>query len=95
MSSPRIVGTANEENAVSRAGSKRSIALSRPSDATWIEVVELLAAALVAPRELARQRQEALHELLARGGIARAVVADQQPPVLLRTRGALVGRRIC
>ena len=34
------------------------------------EVVELLAAALVAPRELARQRQEALHELLARGRIA-------------------------
>ena len=35
LSSPRIVGTANDENAVSRAGSKRSIALSRPSDATW------------------------------------------------------------
>ena len=59
------------------------------------QVVELLAAALVAARELARQRQEALDELLARGRIALAVVADEQPPVLLRTRGALVGRRIC
>ena len=31
-----MVGTANDEKAVSRAGSKRSIAFSNPSEATWI-----------------------------------------------------------
>ena len=91
MSSPRIVGTANDENAVSRAGSKRSIAFSSPSEATWIEVVELLAAALVAPRELARERQEALDEQLPRGRIALEVVARHEPAILLRPRGPVLG----
>ena len=59
------------------------------------QIVELLAAALVAARELARERQEALHELLARGRVTLAVVAHEQAPVLLRANGALVGRRIC
>ena len=36
LSSPSMVGTAYEENAVSRAGSKRSIALMSPSVATWM-----------------------------------------------------------
>jgi hypothetical protein len=48
------------------------------------EVVELLAAALIAAGELARERKEARHELLACGRIALAVVADQQPAVLAR-----------
>ena len=69
MSSPRIVGTANEENAVSRFGSKRSIAFSSPSEATCVEVVDRLAAALVAARELAGQRQEALDERRACGRV--------------------------
>ena len=60
------------------------------------QVVERLAAALVAPRKLARQRQEALHERLARGGIAVAVVALEQPPVLTGA-GRTIDRagRIC
>ena len=48
--------------------------------------------ALVAARELARQRQEALHQLLARRRVALLVVADQQPPVLARAAaGAALG----
>ena len=53
------------------------------------EVVERLPAALVAAGELARQRQEALDELLARRDVAVAVVADQQAPVLLRAQRPL------
>ena len=88
MSSPRIVGTANDENAVSRAGIEAVDRLEQAERRDLDEVVELLAAALVAPRELARERQEALDELLARGRVALAVVADEQPPVLLRARAA-------
>ena len=36
LSSPRMVGTAKLENAVSRLGSKRSIAFSSPRLATWM-----------------------------------------------------------
>jgi hypothetical protein len=53
------------------------------------EVVERLAAALVAARELARERQEALDERLASRGIAVAVVALQQALVLARPNRAL------
>ena len=77
-----MVGTANDENAVSRAGSKRSIAFSSPSDATWIEVVERLAGALVAAGELARERQEALDQRLARGRVALVVIALEQAAIL-------------
>ena len=35
LSSPRMVGTAKVEKAVPRSGSKRSIALTRPTLATW------------------------------------------------------------
>ena len=83
-----------DENAVVRSGSKRSIAFSRPSEATWIEVVERLAAALVAPRELAGEREEAFDERLARRDVTVAVVALEQPPILAGT-GRTVIRRIC
>src|SRR5829696_5652398 len=59
------------------------------------EVVELLATALVAARELAGERQEALHELLAGGRIVVAVVADQQAAILLCAGGAVLGGGIC
>ena len=55
------------------------------------QVVELLPAALVAARELAGERQEARDELLARGRIALAVVADEQAPVLLGAREPVLG----
>ena len=58
-----MVGTAKLENAVSRLGSKRSIAFSRPRLRDLDQVVERFAAALVAARELAGERQEALDEL--------------------------------
>ena len=48
------------------------------------QVVERLVGALVAARELARERQEALDQLLARGRVAALVVAHQQAPVLAR-----------
>ena len=50
------------------------------------EVVERLAAALVAPGELAGERQEALDQRIARGRVAAVVVLDQQPAVLARAR---------
>src|SRR5215212_1808116 len=59
------------------------------------EVVEGLAAALVAPRELAGERQEALDQRVARGRVAAVVVLDEQTPVLARTsRARLVGQRL-
>ena len=69
--------------------------LEQPERRDLDQVVELLAAALVAPCELACERQEALHELLARGRVVLAVVADQQPSILLRADDPLVGRGIC
>ena len=54
------------------------------------EVVERLARALVAAGELARQRQEALDELLARPGVAGAV-AQEQLAVLAGALGAAPG----
>ena len=93
MSSPRIVGTANDENAVSRVGVEAVDRLQQAERGDLDEVVELLAAALVAPRELARERQEALDERLARRRVAVAVVALEQPPVLARARGrSVIGR---
>src|SRR5262249_38905956 len=50
-----------------------------------LEVVELLAAPLVAARELARERQEPLHERGASGGVT-LVSALQQAPVSAGTR---------
>ena len=65
--------------------------LEQPERGDLDQVVELLPAALVAAGELAREGQEARDELLARGGIALAVVADEQAPVLLGPRGAVLG----
>ena len=50
------------------------------------EVVERLAAALVAAGELAGERQEALDERVARRRIAALVVLHQQPTILARAR---------
>jgi hypothetical protein len=46
------------------------------------EVVERLVGPLVAACQLARQGQEALDQLLARGGVSLLVVAEQQTSVL-------------
>jgi hypothetical protein len=61
------------------------------------EVVELLAAALVAAGELTGEREEALHERLARRLVARVVVALEQPPVFARAQRPLIllGGRVC
>ena len=74
LSSPRIVGTANEENAVSRSRVEAVDRLQQAERRDLHEVVERLAAALVAAGELARERQEALDERVARGRIAALVV---------------------
>ena len=61
------------------------------------QIVERLAGALVAARELSRQREEALHELVASAGVRVAVIADEQLAILaraLRTRTARAGRRV-
>ena len=59
------------------------------------EVVELLAAALVAARQLARERQEARDERLAGRRVALPVVALEQAPVLLRARDPVLCGRVC
>jgi hypothetical protein len=56
------------------------------------EVVERLVGAPVAPRHAPGQRKQALDERLAGGLVAVAVVADQQPAVLLGARGAVLRR---
>src|SRR5918996_1318437 len=48
------------------------------------QVVEGLVLALVATRELARQGQEPLDQLLAGRRVARLVVANQETPILTR-----------
>ena len=68
--------------------------LQQPERRDLDQVVELLAAALVAAGELARQRQEPRDERLARGGVALAVVAHQQPAVLVRARRPVSGRGV-
>ena len=79
-----MVGTANEEKALGRSGLEAVDRLQQPERGDLDQVVERLAAALVAPGELARERQEALHERLAGGAVAVAVVALEQPAVLAR-----------
>src|SRR3712207_4794382 len=64
--------------------------LDEPDARDLHEIVERLVAALVAPRELAREREEAFDQLVARGDLTRTVVAPQQSLVLAR---ALAGRR--
>ena len=59
------------------------------------EVVERLAAALVAARELARERQEALHERLARGGVAAMGALEQRAVGARPGRPAVVVAGIC
>jgi len=55
------------------------------------EVVEGLAGALVAAGELAREREEALDELVAGLGVAVAVIADEEHAVLARALGPATG----
>ena len=61
------------------------------------EVVERLAAALVAPRELARERQEACDERFPGRGVAVPVIALEKPPVLARraARSSSAARICC
>jgi hypothetical protein len=54
--SPVIVGTAKLENAMPRAGSKRSTALTRPKQATWKMSSKGSSGALAARGEAACQR---------------------------------------
>ena len=81
-----MVGTANEENAVARSGLEPVDRLEQAQRRDLHEVVERLAAALVAARELAGERQEALYERLASLLVAVAVIAREQPAVLARAR---------
>jgi hypothetical protein len=60
--------------------------LDQPERGDLHEVVEWLVGAPVAPRHAAGERQEARDELLARGLVAVAVIADEETPVLLRAR---------
>jgi hypothetical protein len=68
--------------------------LQQPERRDLDEVVELLAAALIAPGQLACQGQEAGDQLLARDRIAVAVLADQQPPVLAGADGPVIRGRV-
>src|SRR5947208_4871913 len=56
--------------------------LDEPERRDLEEVLERLLGALVAARELARQRQEALDERLARGGVALALLAQKELAIL-------------
>ena len=85
-----------------RVGGERRLArgveavdrLDQPERRDLDQIVERLVGAPVAARHPAREREQARDELLARGLVAVAVVAEQQPPVLLRPRDAAVlGRR--
>ena len=79
-----------------RVGGERGLArgveavdrLDQPERRDLHEVVERLVGAPVAARHPARERQQPLDELLAGGLVAVAVVADQQPPILLGPRRA-------
>ena len=92
MSSPRIVGTAKLENAVVRRRVEAVDRLQQTERGDLDQVVERLAAALIAARELARERQEALDELLARELVA-GVGAFEQRAVSAGARVATV--RVC
>ena len=74
-----MVGTANDENAVERVGSKRSIAFSRPSDATWTRSSSGSLLLRIAACELSREGQEPLHQRLVRRVIPVPLVAREQP----------------
>ena len=50
---------------------------------------------LVGKREVPRERQEALAELLARGEVSQLVVADQEPALGLPRVGARAGHASC
>ena len=73
-----MFGVAYVVSSTPRSMSKRSIALIRPMRADLHEVLELLAAVRVAPRERAHERQVQLDQLLARLHVAVVVVAAQQ-----------------
>ena len=88
LSSPRIVGTAKEEKAVRAVRVEAVDRLQEPERGDLDEVVERLAGAVVAPRELARERQEALGERLAGRLVAVSVIALQQAAVLLAAQPA-------
>ncbi len=100
MSSPRIVGTANDENAVSRDRIEAVDRLQEPERGDLDEIVEVLATALIAPGELAGERQEALDERLA-GRLVAGMRALQQQPIGARPRGPalrirwICSRRVC
>src|SRR5690349_550557 len=70
-----------------RRGSGRTVHSLDEAHARHLhQVVERLVGTLVAPSELARERQEALHELVARGQVALVVVALEKPQVLANAR---------
>ena len=83
-----------------RVGRERGLArgveavdrLDQPERRHLDEVVERLVGAAVAPRHPPRQRQQARDELLTRGLVALAVIADEQPPVLPRARSGVLNR---
>jgi hypothetical protein len=60
--------------------------LDEPERRDLDQVVERLVRAPVAARHPPGERQQPRHELLARGLVTVAVITDEQPPVLLRTR---------
>ena len=83
MSSPRIVGTAKHENADLALEVEAVDRLDQAEARDLEEVVEGLLGALVAARELARERQEALDEHLAVDRVALVQVAREERAILL------------
>ena len=76
-----MVGTANDENATAR-GVEAVDRLQQAERGHLHEVVERLAAAFVAAREAACERQEPLHERLVRVPISGTLVAREQLSLL-------------
>ena len=66
----------------------------RPIEATCRRSSSGSLCALVAPRELARQRQEALDELIARVRVTVVVIAHEQGAILPGTLGAASRPRV-
>ena len=78
MSSPRIVGTANDENAIPRLKIEAVDRLDQAEAGHLKQVIEGLAGAVVATGELAGQRQETLHQLVAGATVLVAVPTHEQ-----------------
>ena len=78
-----MVGIANDGERGLAGGVETVDRLQQAQRGHLHEVVDRFTAALVATGELASERKEAVHELLAGAGVSGAVVEPQQSPLVV------------